>query len=182
MDNKKIIQFSLLAAFLIAWSVLILRLGTQRIVELIGTNNSYIILFIVGTTGGVSTLTSSSFYTTLSTFAVGGLNPFLLAVIGGLGISIGDTIFYLLGKKGEESLPSKARKITKKFSHWIENRPAWLVPIVTFVYSGMTPFPNDILTVSLGLARYRYLYMIIPLILGNIFLTGLVAFVAASFA
>lgn len=177
MRRTKVIQFSILITFLIIWSLLLLTIGTTKIVNFIGISNSYFILFIVGTIGGVSTITSSSFYTTLTTFANGGANPLLLGLAGGIGITIGDTIFYYLGKKGEESLPKHARKFTSKFSEWMMKRPKWIIPIVTFVYSGLTPLPNDILTVSLGISRYKYKYIIIPLLLGNILLTTTIALI-----
>ncbi|MGV8161908.1 MAG: VTT domain-containing protein [Candidatus Nanoarchaeia archaeon] len=178
MRKKNIIQFSILIAFLITWSILLLTIGTTKIVEFIGISNTYFVLFIVGTLGGVSTITSSSFYTTLTTFANGGANPIYLGIFGGIGITIGDTLFYYLGKKGEESLPKNARKFTRKFSEWMMKRPKWVIPIVTFVYSGLTPLPNDILAVSLGISRYKYKYIIIPLLLGNILLTTFVALIA----
>jgi len=180
MKRKKIIQFSSLALFLVVWGTIIFLFGTEKIVQLIGTKNSYIILFVVGAAGGVSTVTATSFYSTLTTFANGGLNPITLGLIGGTAITIGDSLFYYLGKKGEESLPNKAQKITKRISKWIDSYPKCLIPIITFVYSGLTPLPNDILTVSLGVSRYKYRYVIAPLLLGNIFLTTVIAIIASG--
>jgi membrane protein DedA with SNARE-associated domain len=178
MRRKNIIKFSLVAGFIILWSIIITILGTEKIVDFLGAQNSYIIIFIVGAVGGVSTITSTSFYTTLTTLAHGGVNPWFLGLFGGIGITIGDSLFYYLGKKGEESLPEKARKATGKFSDWMKRHPKWLIPIVTFVYSGCTPLPNDILTVSLGIAKYRYI--VGPLLLGNIFLTTIIALIASG--
>lgn len=180
MRRRNIIKFSLLAGFIIIWSLFITIIGTTKIVDFLGAHNSYTILFIVGALGGVSTITSTSFYTTLSTFANGGLNPYYLGIIGGIAITVGDSLFYYLGRKGEESLPKKARKFTRKFGEWMQERPKWIVQLITFVYSGCTPLPNDILTVSLGISKYTYKNILLPLVLGNIFLTTIVALIASG--
>ncbi|MCF7799042.1 hypothetical protein K9M74_04000 [Candidatus Woesearchaeota archaeon] len=180
MKKKNLVEFFAVLLFLILWSLLLYFIGPQRIVSLIGAQNIYLVLFIIGTVGGVSTLTSATFYTSLTAFALGGANPFLLGIAGGLGITIGDSLFYYLGKKGQESLATKARRITLKFSNWLNQQPSWVVPVVTFVYAGLTPLPNDILMVTLGVSRYKYTFLILPLILGNILLSLLVAFFAGA--
>lgn len=176
MNKKKVFQFSLLVILLLVWSLFIFIVGTERIVEFIGVSNTYLVLFLVGTFGGVSTITSASFYSTLTTFAHGGAKPLILGLVGGVAITIGDSLFFLLGKKGEESLPKHLRESTGKFSSWLEKKPGWIIPLVTLFYSGFTPLPNDILMVSLGVSRYRYLYILLPLLLGNIILTSFVAY------
>ena len=179
MRRKTIIKFSVLAGVVVAWSVFLLFVDTKRIVDAIGVNNSYLVIFLVGALGGVSTVTSTSFYATLTTLASGGANPWLLGLVGGLAVTIGDSVFFYLGRKGEESLPEGSRRWTKRFSEWMGSHPRWLVGLVTYAYAGLTPLPNDILTVSLGVSRYRYGRMIVPLLLGNVQLTIIIAVLAA---
>jgi len=48
----------------------------------------------------MSSITGVSYAATIVTLAAGGLNPLLLGLASGLGISIGDTIYYFLGRQG----------------------------------------------------------------------------------
>ncbi len=175
MKRKSLIQLLILLFFILVWSLLILFYGAEGLIDFLGVHNSYIVLAVVGLLGGVSTFTSASFYTTLSTLAVAGLNPFYLGLIGGLAVTVGDSLYYYIGKKGNESLPKKLKKKIMSFSNWMKKQPKWRIQLVTFVYSGLTPFPSDLLTISLGLTRYRYRHIILPLMLGNILLTTIVA-------
>ena len=90
-------------------------------------------------------------------------------------------LFFLLGRSGRDALFGKPKILAEKLSHWLQSHPSWYAQIVAFVYAGLTPLPNDILTVSLGLAGYKYRIMVIPVLLGNIFLTSLVAFSVTLF-
>lgn len=169
--KRRYIIFGVLALLIIAWSITLAIIGPERIVESIGVENSYIFAFIVATLGGVSTLTSSSYFLTIITLAGGGANPYILGVVAGTGITIGDSIFYYLGKNGREVTSGKAKKWVEKFSKWLDKRPKWNIPVIVFIYAAFTPLPNDILTVSLGLSSYPYKKMIIPLWIGNIIIT-----------
>lgn len=169
-----------LAAFVILWSTLLLLFGPEGIVRVIGAQHSLWITFFVASLGGVSTFTATSFYTTIVTFASGGVNPLYLGIVGGIGITVGDSFFYYLGKTGASALSGKPGKLVKEFSTWMQSKPAWIVSLVTFLYAGLTPLPNDILTVTLGVSQYKYRFIILPLLLANIFLTTLVAFVVAG--
>jgi membrane protein YqaA with SNARE-associated domain len=173
--KKKRLIFGLLILFVIAWSITLAIIGPTTIVNTIGIRNGYIAAFIVATLGGFSTITSSSYFLTIITLAGGGANPYILGVVAGTGITIGDSLFYYLGFRGRDVANKKIYKWTEKFSKWLEKRPRWLVPIIIFIYTGFTPLPNDILTVSLGLSSYPYKYLIIPMWAGNITITILTA-------
>ncbi len=169
--KKNHLVFGLLALFVIAWSITLAIIGPETIVERIGVENGYIVAFIIATLGGVSTITSSSYFLTIITLAGGGVNPYILGIVAGTGITIGDSLFYYIGLRGREVAKDKGHKWTGKFSRWLDKRPRWLVPIIVFVYTAFTPLPNDILTISLGLSSYPYKYLIAPMWAGNIIIT-----------
>lgn len=106
--------FTILLVIILFWSYIFYFYTPEELVSKIGVTNGYIFLFLSAALGGVSTLTSSSFYTTVFTLVSGGLNPFLVGLVGGVGVTIGDCIFYYLGYKG--------KKVTsKKFNERIEH-------------------------------------------------------------
>lgn len=180
MKRTSLYKFIAVVVFIAFWSFVLIFVDPQKVVISLGVNNSLALIFLIATMGGVSTLTSFSFYSTLITLAVGGVNPFLLGIVGGIGITIGDSLFYYLGKSGRRALYGKPKEWAKHISTWLNSKPKWVVPVFTFAYSGMTPFPNDILAVSLGLSGRRYRSIVIPLLLGNVFLTILVAYLASQ--
>ncbi len=173
---KKYFTFGLIIAFLLGWSTLLFVVGPEEMVRRIGVENGYIFLFLLATFGGLSSLTVSSLYASLVTFAAGGLDPWLLGIVTGSGVTIGDSFFYLLGYQGRAITSGKLQKIFQKISRWISKSPDWLVPVIVFAYAGLTPLPNDILTVSLGMAKVAWRKIILPLLLGNIILMTIMAY------
>jgi membrane protein YqaA with SNARE-associated domain len=155
--------------------VLFFFINPQELVESLGVTNSYIILFFVALIGGTSSLTSSSYYATIIAFAISGLNPFIMALVAGVGLSIGDAIFYLLGIWGRNNISGRAKHLVEKGSRWLLRKPKWLVQIIVYLYTGFTPFPGDVLMVTLSFARFPYKSFVIAGLLGNITLVLVVA-------
>jgi len=170
MKKKKILFFALILTFILAWSLMFYFIGPLIIIDNIGIQNSYIFLFFAGIFSGISLFFSAPYYETLSAFSSIGLNFIILGIIGGVGLTIGDSIYYYFGKKGEEELTGKIHQKILKFSKWLVERK-YLVPIVSFLYFGFTPFPNGFLIIPLGLSEYPYKKLLIPLLIGNIALS-----------
>lgn len=172
--KKRVIYFIGVALLIIVWIITIILIGPNNIVDAIGEENGYLLAFVIAVAGGVSTLTSSTFTLTIITLVAGGLSPYILGVVGGTGLLIGDSLFYYLGSNVSYLLSGQSKKWIDKLSAWLENRPKWLVPGIVFVYVGFFPLPNDVLTVTLGLGSYRYRRIVLPIWLGNILFTIIV--------
>tara|TARA_Y100000310_G_C20374624_1_gene665139 strand:- start:123 stop:689 length:567 start_codon:yes stop_codon:yes gene_type:complete len=162
--------------FVLAWILIINFISPDAIVAKIGARNGYIILFLISAIGGVSSATASSYYLAVSVLAAGGLNPILLGIIGGVGVTIGDSLFFLLGRKGQQFSTKKLHEKSEKLYRWMERSPKGFIPLFIFIYVGFTPFPNDLMTVPLGFLGYSYKKTLIPLLLGNITATILIAY------
>lgn len=174
--NKKRITLILLTIFFISWILLLIFVGPKEIVDFLGVENSYTILFLIAAIGGLSTFTGGVYYTSLITFAAADLNPYVLSLVGGIGLTISDGIFYYFGKMGREILPENIKKNTDKLYTWLKSKPEWtLLPIFVYTYTGFTPFPSDILLISLALVKYRFQKIIVPLFLGNMTSTLLIS-------
>jgi len=167
ISKKRIIISLVIFAVLIFWIALFYYIDPQSLVAKLGARNGYMIIFLLGTFGGVSTFTGPSYFIALSTLTIGGLNPFALAFIGGIGVTIGDIIILILGLNAGKRFPEKFKEPIEKLRIFLEKKPKKFVPFIIYAYIGFTPFPNEIVTIPLGLTGY-HLKKIIPIMfLGN---------------
>lgn len=152
----------------IAWGALVYYFGSEQIVEMIGVENGYLITFLIALFGGMSSFTGSTYVATLITFANGGLDPLLLALCATAGVSIGDTVYFILARRGSLLLTRRntLKQKIDKLRAWLEQKPAWLIWISVYLYTSFTPLPNDVLTIALGLTRQPYLLVITALTFG----------------
>lgn len=147
----------------------------EEIIDSLGVTNSYLVLFFVALIGGASSFTSSSYYATIITFAVSGLNPFWMALVAGSGLTIGDSIFYLLGTWGRNNISGHARILAEKYVGWFSQKPKRFIQAIIYIYTGFSPLPGDILMIILSFARFPYKSFVVPVLLGNITLVLMVS-------
>lgn len=179
ITKKEYVIFFVFLGTIIAWSILLYFVPPEEIVKIIGVQQGYLLAFFLGLLGGVSTLGSTSFYASVITLSKGGLNPFFLAVVAGTAATIGDLIFYYLGLRGKKVLTGKPLEWSEKVREWIQKKPDWAVPVFVYIYTGLTPLPNDVLNISLAVSDVKLRQFIAALLLGNITLTLIVALLFA---
>jgi len=109
-------------------------------------------------------------------FILGGLpgpsgflfEPLFIAVAAGSGAAIGELSGYLIGLGGRKVIGEKYKKkmdiLMKLFQRF--------GPIVIFAFA-LTPLPDDLLFIPLGVMRYKILNAFIPALLGK-FLSNLI--------
>ncbi len=102
---------------------------------------------------------------TLSGLRIGGnwaFDPLWIAVASGIGAAIGEFSGYLIGFGGRKVIGEKYKKkmdfLTKLFKKF--------GPIVIFIFA-LTPLPDDLLFIPLGIMRYGLLRAFIPALLGK---------------
>ena len=164
-----------LIALLLLWSIFLFYIDIDELITNIGIENTYLILFLVAAVSGTSFLTSASFYAVFLSYAQADLHPLVLGIVGGLGMSIGDSIFFLVSKRTGDVMNLSKNKTYRKVFTYIARLPHWGVYVFTYLYASFSPFPNDILMVALGVLRFRYSRIIPIIIIGNITLLTLVA-------
>lgn len=107
-DGKRNIQIlGLIVLFIVSWSILLFYHPPGEIVERLGVRNVYIFVFLLAMIGGVSTFTSTTFYTALITISLGGVNSAWVAFLASIGLTFGDLVFYYLGTKGRQCIKGK---------------------------------------------------------------------------
>ncbi len=161
---KKHIDLIAIFVIIFLWIGLLFFISPEEIVEIIGVERGYLFLFLTAFLG-VSGFASTPFYMALVTLAgTGEFNVFLLALTIAPARAFGDSIFFFLGYKIRSDLTNKR---LRNFSAWINEKPTWSIPFFAYIYTAMTPFPQDILMVALGVGKVKFRYAFAAVLLGN---------------
>jgi membrane protein YqaA with SNARE-associated domain len=127
------------------------------------TQYGYLGIFLISLLGAMSIFVPIPY--TVVIFILGGLetfDPFLIAVAAGLGSAIGEFSGYLLGVGGRKVIGDRYKKrmdfITKLFKKYGS--------VAIFIFA-LTPLPDDLLFIPLGVMRYSLLRAFIPALLGK---------------
>ncbi len=131
---------------------------------------SYFGVFLISFIGSVSVVFPIPY--TIVIFVLGSvLNPFFVAVSGGLGAALGEFSGYALGYYGRAAVSEKRRR---KMDYMVKlfDRHG---PIAIFLFA-LTPLPDDLLFIPLGVMRYPFLKAFIPALLGKTLMTFILAY------
>lgn len=110
---------------------------------------------------------------TLAIFLLGkaGWDPIFLMIAGGTGSAIGELVGYLLGYYGRRLISQERQRrmdyLLKLFGSY--------TPVAIFLFA-LTPLPDDLLFIPLGLLRYSIFKAFIPALLGKYLMIYLVAY------
>ncbi len=167
IDTKKILKFLPLVIVLSLSLGLYFFGNPEYIVEKIGLENAYGLMFIFALLGGLTTFNTVPYYSLLLVLATAGLEPFYLGLSSALGVMSGDTFSYILGRQGGAVLPAKFYKYIENLKIYAENNEKKFL-FICFIYCSLSPLSNDFITISAGMAKIKYWKMMLPLALGNI--------------
>lgn len=171
--------FAAVVVFVLGWGILLYHYPPDELVDLIGVRNSYLVGFLVGVFGALSSFTTFSTYPAIVTLAAGDINPYLLGIVTGLGLSLGDVLFYYFGFTARGVVPEKYKSRLEDILTGLKGHSTFFIQVFVFVYVGFTPFPNNILTGSLAVIGYPVKRVLIPLILGDIFLITIASWMSS---
>jgi membrane protein YqaA with SNARE-associated domain len=121
----------------------------------------YLGVFILSFTGAVSIIIPIPY--TVVIYLMGSIiDPFLIAVSGGLGSALGELVGYVLGYCGRKLISQEHKRkmdyMLKIFSRY---------GAVTIFLFALTPLPDDLLIIPLGIMRYNPVKILIPCVLGK---------------
>jgi hypothetical protein len=156
---------------LAGWALFFHYFPIERLIEAIGIRNIYLAAFLLSVIGGFSFVTGTSLYAALIALSHGGVNPYILGTIAGIGIFLSDSLFYLLMLKARSYLvgvTERSSRITNEIWKWIYRMPSWVVFFGIYLYAAFMPIPNDILLAVLALSGYRYSEFLPFLLLGDL--------------
>lgn len=165
---------------LIAINALFFWISPKELVDKIGVDNSYLIVFLIATFGGLSSFTSAALYSAIASFAAGGAVPWLIGLIGGIGIAIGDTFIFLLIRYGYKSIQDDSHEKLEHYKERLHNLPKGTQYVVLYLILGVTPVPNDIIMAFLVFAEYRLRAILPILILADITIALITAYTGGT--
>jgi membrane protein YqaA with SNARE-associated domain len=130
----------------------------------------YLGVFIISFIGSVSVIFPIPY--TLVIFVLGSmLDPVFVALSGGLGAALGEFSGYILGYYGRTAVGKERRRkmdyMVKLFGRY--------GPVAIFLFA-LTPLPDDLLFIPLGIMRYPFLKAFVPALLGKTLMTFILAF------
>lgn len=138
----------------------------------LSTTYGYFGIFLISLVGALSIFFPIPY--TVVIFTLGGLevfDPALIAVVAGIGSAFGEFSGYLLGFGGRRVIGEKYKKkmefLMKLFDRF--------GPIVIFLFA-LTPLPDDLLFIPLGVIRYSLVRALIPALIGKICMNFIVAY------
>jgi membrane protein YqaA with SNARE-associated domain len=132
----------------------------------------YVGIFLISLFGAMSIFVPIPY--TVVIFILGAsysFEPLWIAVAAGAGAAIGEFSGYLLGMGGRRVIKDKYKKrmgfLTKLFEKY--------GPLAIFIFA-LTPLPDDLLFIPLGVMRYSLLRAFVPAILGKFFSNLIIAY------
>jgi len=127
-------------------------------------------VFLISLVGAMSIIIPIPY--TLVIYLLGSfLNPLLVAVSGGLGSALGEFSGYVLGYYGRAVLSEDRRRkmdyMMKVFQRY---------GFAGIFFFALTPLPDDLLFIPLGIMRYRFWKVFVPAFLGKMLMCFILAF------
>jgi len=132
----------------------------------------YFGIFLISFFGAVSVFFPIPY--TVVIFTIGGIRvfePVWVAAAAGIGSAIGEFSGYLIGFGGRRAIGERYKRrmdllmrVFKKFGS-----------IVIFLFA-LTPLPDDLLFIPLGVMRYRIIKAFIPALVGKLCMTLIIAY------
>jgi membrane protein DedA with SNARE-associated domain len=132
---------------------------------------SYVGVFAISLIGAMSIIVPIPYTFIILTLGMGEMNPLLLTVAGGLGSGVGEFSGYILGYYGRSVISEKQQR---KMGYMIRIFDRY-GPITIFLFA-LTPLPDDLLFIPLGMLRYKFVKAFIPSILGKTLMCAILAY------
>ncbi|MDH5753771.1 MAG: VTT domain-containing protein [Candidatus Bathyarchaeota archaeon] len=138
--------------------------------EYLAVTYGYFGIFLISLIGALSIFFPIPY--TVIIFTLGGtFEPVWIAVVAGIGSAVGEFSGYLLGFGGRRIISEKYKK-KMEFLMKIFDK---FGPIVIFFFA-LTPLPDDLLFIPLGVIRYSLIRAFIPALIGKICMNFIVAY------
>jgi membrane protein DedA with SNARE-associated domain len=136
-------------------------LGLLEWMEQFAHQFNYFGIFFISLIGALSIIIPIP-YTLVIYLSGAFLDPFLVAVSGGLGSALGEFSGYVLGYYGRVVL-SEDRRRKMDYMMRIFQRYGF----ATIFLFALTPLPDDLLFIPLGMMRYSFVKVFVPAFLGK---------------
>jgi membrane protein DedA with SNARE-associated domain len=139
----------------------------NSVVDYIGLQNAYILMYVMAALGGMTTFNTIPYFSIILILATAGVNPIFLGLASAGGVITGDSFSYLTGKQGALLLPRRLCNLFVKIHELATEYPKSF-PFVCLLYGCISPLSNDFITIPAGMAKIPYWRVMFPLGVGNV--------------
>lgn len=130
----------------------------------------YVGVFLISLVGSLSIIIPIPY--TLLIYLMGAvLNPILIAIASGFGSAVGEFSGYALGYYGRAVI-SEERQRKMDYMVKVFDRYGFFA---IFLFA-LTPLPDDLLFIPLGIMRYRFIKAFVPSLLGKLLMSFILAY------
>ncbi|UCB59797.1 MAG: VTT domain-containing protein [Candidatus Bathyarchaeota archaeon] len=127
-------------------------------------------VFLISLLGTVAIVVPVPYTLVILGLGAAGWDPWLLTISGGLGSAIGELAGYFLGYYGRRIISEERQRkmdfLLKLFGKYS--------PVAIFIFA-LTPLPDDLLFIPLGILRYSLIRAFIPALLGKFLMVFILA-------
>jgi len=99
------------------------------------------------------------------------LNPWILGVVAGAGMAIGELTGYLIGRGGSSALKKGDKKWLKKGESWFREGRGFMAILIF----AATPLPDDVTGIVAGMFRYDWKKFLLAAFIGKTIMNLLLA-------
>ncbi len=138
---------------------------------------AYIGIFLISFLGAVSVIVPIPYSAVIFVLAgLKNLNPLLTAIAGGAGSGLGEFTGWIMGRFMNKTLEgTKYSRQIKAIMKFIKtSKGKYIVPFLIFIFA-LTPLPDDLLFIVLGIIKYNLVYALIPCMIGKMVMMYLIA-------
>ncbi len=161
--------------------------GLEEIFLTLITEFGFIGVFLISFIGTASILIPIPYTLVIFWMAArSGMTPIVIIISAAAGSSLGETVGYLIGYSAKSVVGQKRqKKLNSMLKVLLKHKNIW--PLIVFLFA-LTPLPDDLLFIPLGLARFNFLRIFIPCLIGKtvmltilVYLGKYINFVVGSF-
>lgn len=172
--RKALLEFcgvGLLVAVAVFFST---RIADSQTIQALVSGFGYGGVFALAAASGFNILFPIPAISFIELFLAAGFSFAPLIVVISLGMSIGDSIGFLLGKVGAhiaEHVDKKTHPRIQQLLNWLhakQKQYRTLPYIILFFYVAFAPIPNEGLVIPMAFAGYKFRYMLPVIVAGNI--------------
>lgn len=178
-DVIKIIESYITILVLIVISIIIFSMRKYIIRLLLGFNG-FIAVFLLSLIGCLSVVPIPYTYILFLIAMHYELNPIIVSLGGAFGSTLGETIAWFLGRASSSILrDTKYFKRIETIIKFTKSHSSITLPILTFIFA-LTPLPDKILFLPLGVVRYSVLRLLPAAFMGKMVMNIIIIITAQT--
>ena len=134
------------------------------------------LLCFIGAVSVIAPIPYTSFLFLLFAAYPGKINLILASILGGTGSAIGELIGWIIGKQMRKPLKEKYKRRIDSLLRLATSYGEWGIYLLIFLFA-LTPLPDDILFIALGLANYPLIRALLACAPGKVLMIGILGVV-----